>query len=108
MTPERTKTPGRIPFTIAPPENHLATVQLKNDTPRRRLPLEDRAMSGLGVRQLGSTGLSVSRIGLGLAALGRPAYINLGRDQDLGVGRAVADLEARARVMLAAAQAAGV
>jgi aryl-alcohol dehydrogenase-like predicted oxidoreductase len=32
---------------------------------------------------LGQTGLKVSRIGLGLAALGRPGYINLGHAQDL-------------------------
>lgn len=32
---------------------------------------------------LGQTGLKVSRIGLGLAALGRPGYINLGHSQDL-------------------------
>ena len=32
----------------------------------------------------GSTGLVVSRIGLGMAALGRPGYINLGHSQDLG------------------------
>lgn len=35
------------------------------------------------VRRIGSTGLTVSRIGLGLAALGRPGYINLGHGQDL-------------------------
>ncbi len=34
-------------------------------------------------RVLGITGLSVSRMGLGLAALGRPGYINLGHAQDL-------------------------
>lgn len=33
--------------------------------------------------QLGDTPLKVSRIGLGLAALGRPGYINLGHAQDL-------------------------
>ncbi len=32
---------------------------------------------------LGQTGLKVSRIGLGLAALGRPGYINLGHARDL-------------------------
>lgn len=35
------------------------------------------------MQPLGSTGLEVSRIGLGLAALGRPAYINLGHGDDL-------------------------
>jgi aryl-alcohol dehydrogenase-like predicted oxidoreductase len=50
----------------------------------------------------------VSRLGLGLAALGRPAYINLGRQQDLGSDRGVADLERRCHEMLDAAYAAGV
>lgn len=35
------------------------------------------------LRQLGTTKLYVSRMGLGLAALGRPGYINLGHSQDL-------------------------
>ncbi len=65
-------------------------------------------MSGLGTRLLGSTGLTVSRIGLGLAALGRPAYINLGRDQDYGGERTVASMERRCHEMLDAAYAAGV
>ena len=34
--------------------------------------------------ELGSTGLAVSPLGLGLAALGRPGYINLGHADDLG------------------------
>jgi aryl-alcohol dehydrogenase-like predicted oxidoreductase len=57
---------------------------------------------------LGSTGLVVSRLGLGLAALGRPAYINLGRSRDLGRDRGVANLERRCHEMLDAAYAAGV
>jgi aryl-alcohol dehydrogenase-like predicted oxidoreductase len=42
---------------------------------------------------LGSSGLGVSRLGLGLAALGRPAYINLGHASDLAGRTAVASLE---------------
>jgi aryl-alcohol dehydrogenase-like predicted oxidoreductase len=57
---------------------------------------------------LGSTGLMVSRIGLGLAALGRPAYINLGRQSDLGADRSVAEMEERCHEMLDAAYAAGI
>ena len=34
-------------------------------------------------RPFGDSGLSVSEIGLGLAALGRPGYINLGHHSDL-------------------------
>jgi aryl-alcohol dehydrogenase-like predicted oxidoreductase len=59
-------------------------------------------------RLLGSTGLPVSRIGLGLAALGRPAYINLGRDEDYGRERTVDVMEQRCHAMLDAAYAAGV
>ncbi|MDW7690363.1 aldo/keto reductase [Flammeovirgaceae bacterium SG7u.111] len=35
------------------------------------------------LRELGTTGLKVTPIGLGLASLGRPGYINLGHSQDL-------------------------
>ncbi len=67
-------------------------------------------MSDLRVptRRLGSTALIVSRIGLGLAALGRPAYINLGRQRDLGFDRSVGELERRCHEMLDAAYAAGI
>lgn len=47
-------------------------------------------------------------LGLGLAALGRPSYINLGRDVDLPADRSVAAMEARCHAMLDAAYAAGV
>ena len=60
------------------------------------------------ILKLGSTELIVSRLGLGLAALGRPAYINLGRQQDLGTDRSVADLERRSHQMLDAAYSAGI
>lgn len=36
------------------------------------------------LRKFGSSNLQVSRFGLGLAALGRPGYINLGHAEDLG------------------------
>ena len=58
--------------------------------------------------RLGSTTLTVSRIGLGLAALGRPAYINLGRQRDFGFDRSVAELERRCHETLDAAYAAGI
>jgi aryl-alcohol dehydrogenase-like predicted oxidoreductase len=57
---------------------------------------------------LGRTGLVVSRIGLGLAALGRPGYINLGHGTDLAAGREVASMEAHAHSVLDTAYAAGV
>jgi aryl-alcohol dehydrogenase-like predicted oxidoreductase len=58
--------------------------------------------------QLGSTRLVVSPIGLGLAALGRPGYVTLGRDLDLGEDRSVAGLERRCHQLLDDAYAAGV
>jgi aryl-alcohol dehydrogenase-like predicted oxidoreductase len=50
----------------------------------------------------------VSTIGLGLAALGRPGYLNVGHGEDLGRDRSVAALERRAHEVLDAARAAGV
>ncbi|MCI3244321.1 aldo/keto reductase [Streptomyces spinosisporus] len=47
-------------------------------------------------------------IGLGLAAIGRPGYINLGRDEDLGEDRSVETLRARTHELLDAAYAQGV
>ena len=50
----------------------------------------------------------MSEIGLGLAALGRPAYINLGHADDLGPQRGPDDLRARTEQVLDHAYAAGV
>ncbi|MEU3660843.1 aldo/keto reductase [Streptomyces sp. NPDC032940] len=47
-------------------------------------------------------------IGLGLAAVGRPGYINLGRERDLGEDRSVEALRARTHELLDAAYAQGV
>ncbi|MEV2190650.1 aldo/keto reductase [Streptomyces phaeochromogenes] len=47
-------------------------------------------------------------IGLGLAAVGRPGYINLGRDHDLGEDRSVDTLRTRTHELLDAAYAQGV
>jgi aryl-alcohol dehydrogenase-like predicted oxidoreductase len=59
-------------------------------------------------RPLGADGPTVTPLGLGLAALGRPAYIDLGRDADLGPDRGVEALERRCHQVLDAAFAAGV
>ena len=48
------------------------------------------------------------RIGLGLAALGRPGYLNLGHGEALGEDRSPAALERRAHAVLDAAYAGGV
>jgi aryl-alcohol dehydrogenase-like predicted oxidoreductase len=48
------------------------------------------------------------RIGLGLAALGRPAYITTGRDVDLGLDRSVEARRRRTETVLDAAYQAGI
>jgi aryl-alcohol dehydrogenase-like predicted oxidoreductase len=60
------------------------------------------------VTSLGATGLTVTPIGVGLAALGRPGYINLGHAEDLGRDRSVATLVRNAHAVLDAAYDAGV
>jgi aryl-alcohol dehydrogenase-like predicted oxidoreductase len=51
---------------------------------------------------------SLPRLGLGLAALGRPAYINLGRDAELPAGRTVAAMRAATWQVLDEGYAAGI
>jgi aryl-alcohol dehydrogenase-like predicted oxidoreductase len=60
------------------------------------------------LRTLGRTGLRVSPIGLGLAALGRPGYINLGHGEDLRGQTDVAAMERNAHEVLRAAYDGGV
>ena len=50
----------------------------------------------------------VRRVGLGLAAVGRPGYINLGRDRDLPADRSVETMRRRSHELLDAAYAAGI
>src|SRR5512132_1422392 len=64
--------------------------------------------SVMRLNPLGTTNVMVSRLGLGMAALGRPGYINLGHGQDLGGARDVPSMEANARRVLDAAWAAGI
>jgi aryl-alcohol dehydrogenase-like predicted oxidoreductase len=59
-------------------------------------------------RILGRSGLRVSRLGLGLAAVGRPGYITLGRAHDLPGTRTPEKLYARTATLLDEAWAAGV
>lgn len=60
------------------------------------------------VRALGTTGLMVSRLGLGLAALGRPGYITLGHSADLSSGHDVDAMRTHAFSVLDAAWVAGI
>jgi aryl-alcohol dehydrogenase-like predicted oxidoreductase len=62
----------------------------------------------MGLRPLGATGLKVTPIGFGLAAVGRPGYITLGREHDIGSDRSVEALERRSHEVLDAAYDAGI
>jgi len=68
---------------------------------------EGRSRAAMPMTPLAGGALLVSRIGLGLAALGRPAYITSGRDGDLP-DRSVSGLRARTFQVLDAAYQAGV
>jgi aryl-alcohol dehydrogenase-like predicted oxidoreductase len=59
-------------------------------------------------RDLGTTGISVSAIGFGLAAIGRPGYITVGHDQDLAGRTELAEFEHHAHHMLDSAREAGI
>jgi aryl-alcohol dehydrogenase-like predicted oxidoreductase len=59
------------------------------------------------LRTLGATRITTSAIGLGLAALGRPGYLNLGHGEDFEE-RSVEAFAARTHAVLDAAYAAGV
>jgi aryl-alcohol dehydrogenase-like predicted oxidoreductase len=62
----------------------------------------------VNLRPFGDTGLKVSPIGLGMAALGRPGYINLGHAQDLAHDYDVNAMEQRAHRVLDAAWDSGI
>jgi aryl-alcohol dehydrogenase-like predicted oxidoreductase len=60
------------------------------------------------LRPLGDSGLTVSPLGLGLAALGRPGYITLGHAGDVGGDTSVAAMQAHTHKLLDQAWAAGI
>lgn len=60
------------------------------------------------MRTLGQNGPLVSRLGLGLAALGRPGYINLGHAEDLAADYAVTHMQDRSVAVMDAAWKAGI
>lgn len=59
-------------------------------------------------RTLGRTSLTVTRLGLGLAALGRPGYVNVGHAEDLRGATGIDALQRRTHAVLDAARAAGI
>ena len=87
---------GSRPGSGRPPAGTVVAM-VSDDGDRVRMP----------AATLGAGGPVVSRIGLGLAALGRPAYITSGRAGDLP-DRSVAGMRTQTFSMLDAAYAAGV
>lgn len=59
-------------------------------------------------QQFGQTDLETTQMGLGMAALGRPGYINLGHDADIGVDKRVEAMREHAFEVLDGAWAAGI
>ncbi|MET7903826.1 aldo/keto reductase [Streptomyces sp. NPDC005355] len=62
----------------------------------------------MGFARLAESTTPAARIGLGLAAVGRPGYITLGRDKDLPAERTVEAMRQRSHELLDAAYAHGV
>ncbi len=60
------------------------------------------------IRDFGKTGLMVTPIGLGMAALGRPGYINLGHASDLSQQYEIEAMEANTHQVINAAWQAGI
>lgn len=67
-----------------------------------------RITRDMNIKQLGNSNLPVTPIGLGLAALGRPGYINLGHGDDLNHQYDVAAMETQAHSVLDSAWDAGI
>jgi aryl-alcohol dehydrogenase-like predicted oxidoreductase len=66
------------------------------DAVRQVDALRSAQPEGMALLDLGRTGLRVTPIGLGMASIGRPAYINIGHGDDLGPDRSVAAVQANA------------
>jgi aryl-alcohol dehydrogenase-like predicted oxidoreductase len=78
--------------------------------PLRRSSVNVQQPAGVSYAAVGAGTTDPTRpvgVGIGLAAVGRPAYINSGRAHDLGAHRAVEELRARTAAVLDAAYAAG-
>ncbi len=70
--------------------------------------MADRREVTVRTGTLGGTGLRVTPLGLGMAALGRPGYMTLGHADDLGRDRSVEAMRGHAHAVLDAAREAGI
>ena len=81
-------------------EQHQRNEKLVHERPHAGTTME--------TRRLGRDGPELTRFGLGLAALGRPAYITLDHASDFPEGRDVSTMETHSHRMLDRAFAAGI
>lgn len=94
-----------LDISLLDPSSPVGPAMGRVPTPQVR---HDETVATMMRGPLGATDLIVTPIGLGLAAVGRPAYIDLGRDADLGPDRSVEAMERLAHALLDAAYAAGI
>jgi aryl-alcohol dehydrogenase-like predicted oxidoreductase len=89
--------PGEVPDLH---EQHQRNEKVVHEPPH--------AATSMETRRLGRDGPELTRLGLGLAALGRPAYITVGHASDFPEGRDVSRMETHSHRMLDRAFAAGI
>jgi aryl-alcohol dehydrogenase-like predicted oxidoreductase len=89
--------PGEVPDLH---EQHQRNEKLVHERPHAATTME--------TRRLGRDGPELTRFGLGLAALGRPAYITLGHGADFPEGRDVSRMETHSHRVLDRAFVAGI
>src|SRR6201991_3232290 len=78
--------------------------------PLRRSSVNVQQPAGVSYAAVGAGTTDPTRpvgVGIGLAAVGRPAYINSGRAHDLGTHRGVEELRARTETVIDAARSYG-
>src|SRR5256885_4449098 len=73
--------------------NHHALALGRDSRRTSTMPNETNSNAAMDTRRLAGNGPPITRFGLGMAALGRPAYITLGHAGDFPGGRDVGSME---------------
>jgi len=94
------------------PENTSTELHERHQRNEAQLHEQSRGRAGaitpMETRRLGPKGPVITRFGLGMAALGRPAYINLRHGEDFSEGRSVEAMEEHSCRVLDRALTAGI
>src|SRR5438132_1461800 len=99
---------------VKPPDREAGNVstELHEQHQRNEKQVHQKPHASAGLerrtRRLGRDGPALTRFGLGMAALGRPAYINVGHGADLPEDRSVEAMETHAHRVLDQGFAAGI